>query len=399
MSNPFAQHWTLEPGLAFLNHGSFGACPRPVLEQQQRLRDELERQPVEFFVRRLPARLDAARRRLAAFLGTDPESLAAIPNATTGVNAVLRSLDLGPDDELLTTDHEYNACRNALDFVAERSGARVVTVQVPFPCDSPDRVLDVVLRGSTSRTRLALIDHVTSPTGMILPASELIRELDRRGIDTLIDGAHGPGMLELSLDGLGSAYYVGNCHKWICAPKGAAFLHARADRRDWVRPLTVSHGANTPRPGRSRFHDEFDWMGTDDPTAFLSVPVAIEFMASLVPGGWPEIRERNRKLVLRARDLLATMLEVGPPCPDEMIGSLASLPLPDGSPDPPESALYADPLQDILLREHGIEVPVVPWPGPPRRLIRVSAQLYNDFEQYERLCTALQATATRGNEI
>ena len=391
MPNPLAQHWTLDPEIAFLNHGSFGACPRAVLEEQQRLRDEMERQPVEFFVRKLPDRFDAARQRLAEFLGADPECLAVVPNATTGVNAILRSLDFGPGDELLTTDHEYNACRNALDYVGKRSGARLVTVQVPFPCESPGRVLEVVLNAVTRRTRLLLIDHVTSPTGMILPIADLIRYLDRRGIDTLVDGAHAPGMLPLSLDELGSAYYVGNCHKWICAPKGAAFLHARADRRESVRPLTISHGANTPRPGRSRFHDEFDWMGTDDPTAFLAVPTAIEFLASIVPGGWGEIRERNRDLALQARDLLASALDAEPSCPSEMIGSLVSFPLPDGSGELPRSALYTDPLQDVLLRDHGIEVPIVPWPAPPQRLVRVSAQLYNDPGQYERLGKALRS--------
>jgi isopenicillin-N epimerase len=390
MPSPFAQHWTLEPGTAFLNHGSFGACPRVVLDEQQRLRDELERQPVEFFVRKLPDRLDAARRRLAEFLGADPASLAIVPNATTGVNAILRSLDFGPNDELLTTDHEYNACHNALDYVAERSGARVVTVQVPFPCDSPGRVVEVVLNAVRQRTRLVLIDHVTSPTGMILPIADLIRDLERRGIDTLVDGAHAPGMLPLSLDDLGSAYYVGNCHKWICAPKGAGFLHARADRRESIRPLTISHGANTPRPGRSRFHDEFDWMGTDDPTAFLSVPKAIEFLGSIVPRGWEEIRERNRNLALIARSILASALGVESPCPSELIGSLVSFPLPDGSGEPPRSALYADPLQDLLLRDHRIEVAIVPWPAPPKRLVRVSAQLYNDPGQYEQLGAALR---------
>jgi isopenicillin-N epimerase len=392
MDNPLARHWTLEPGLAFLNHGSFGACPRVVLEHQQRLRDEMERQPVEFFVRRLPERLDAARRELAAFLGADPQALAAVPNATTGVNSVLRSLALERGDELLTTDHEYNACRNALEFVAQRAGARVVVVELPFPCPSPSRVIEVMLDAVTPRTRLALIDHVTSPTGMVLPLGELVRELQGRGTDVLVDGAHAPGMLPLELDEIGAAYYTGNCHKWICAPKGAAFLYTRHDRRTTVRPLTISHGANTPRSGRSRYQDEFDWVGTDDPTAFLAMPTAIEFMGSVLPGGWAEVRRRNRGLALEARRVLATALGVELPCPDEMIGSLAALPLPDGSPGTPRSALYADPLQDTLLEEYRIEVPIVPWPAPPRRLVRISAQLYNELGQYEKLGAALSRT-------
>ena len=392
VSNPLAGHWDLDPGIDFLNHGSFGACPRSVLEEQQRLRQQLERQPVEFFVRRLPGLLDAARERLASFLGADPENLVAVSNATTGVNTVLRSLEIGPEDELLVTDHEYNACRNALDFVCQRSGARAVVARVPFPLSSADDARDAILGAATGRTRLALIDHVTSPTGMILPVEELVRSLAGRGIDTLIDGAHAPGMLPLALDELGSAYYTGNCHKWLCAPKGAGFLHVRPDRRERIRPLVISHGANTPRPGRSRLHDEFDWTGTDDPTPFLCLPAAIEVMGSLVEGGWPEIRRRNRELALEARSSLAAALGIAPPCPDGMIGSLATLPLPDGDPaGGPPALLDTDPLQHALLREHRIEVPVLAWPAPPGRVIRVSAQLYNSVEQYGRLAEALRA--------
>jgi isopenicillin-N epimerase len=387
--NPLAQHWGLDPRIDFLNHGSFGACPRPVLERQRQLREELERQPVEFFVRRLPDLLDAAREQLASFLGAVPGSLVAVPNATTGVNTVLRSLGFGPRDELVTTDHAYNACRNALEFVAERTGARVVAVAVPFPVSSPEAAAEPILAAVTERTRLALIDHVTSPTGLILPVETLVRELDRRGVDTLVDGAHAPGMLALQLDALASAYYVGNCHKWLCAPKGAGFLYVRPDRRERIRPLVISHGANTPRPGRSRLHDEFDWMGTDDPTAFLCVPDAIAFMASVVGGGWPEVRARNRALALEARAVLCAALGVPAPCPEAMIGSLVALPLPDGSGAAPASALYADSLHEALLGRHRIEVPVIPWPAPPRRLVRASAQLYNRREQYERLGRAL----------
>jgi isopenicillin-N epimerase len=347
-----------------------------VLEQQGQLREELEREPVDFLVRRLPDLWDAARARLAGFLGADPQGLVALANATTAVNTVLRSLVLEPGDELLLTDHAYPASRNALERVAAGSRARVVVARVPFPCDSPGVVTEAVLAGVTPRTRLAMIDHVTSPTGMVLPVGEIVRALDARGVDALVDGAHAPGMLPLALDHLASAYYAGNCHKWLCAPKGAGFLHVRADRRDGVRPLVTSHGATERRAGRSPFHDEFDWMGTDDPTPFLCVPAAIEFLGSLLPGGWPEVYERNRRLALEGRAILASALGLGPPCPDEMIGSLAALPLPDG----------IDPLQ-AALREQGIEVPVIAWPQRPKRLIRISAQLYNDRSQYVRLGT------------
>jgi isopenicillin-N epimerase len=388
--NEFAHHWQLDPAIDFLNHGSFGACPRPVLEAQQRLRDEIERQPVEFFVRRYAGRLDEAREKLGQFLGADPGCLAPVPNATTGVNAVLRSIEIGAGDELLTTDHEYNACRNALDFVAARSGARVVVVRVPLRVGGADEVSRRVLDAVTPRTRLVLIDHVTSQTGFVFPLESLIASLSARGVDVLVDGAHAPGMIPLELRSLGAAYYTGNCHKWLCSPKGAAFLYVREDRRDSVRPLTISHGANSPRKGRSRFHDEFDWVGTIDPSPFLCVPVSIEFLGSLTGGGWPDVMRRNHALAVRARRVVADALGVEVPCPDEMIGSLAALPLPDGSPNPPESPLYADPLQEVLLRDHRIEVPIIPWPAPPKRLLRLSAQLYNDLDQYERLAVVLE---------
>jgi len=387
-------HWTLEEGLAFLNHGSFGACPRTVLQEQDRLRGLMEQQPVSFFVRELEGLFDAARQRLASFLGARPENLAAVTNATAGVNSVLRSLVLRPGDELLTTDHAYNACRNTLDFVAARAGARVIVCKIPLPLKGPNEVLDRILDAASSKTRLALIDHITSPTGIVLPVEDLVRELSARGIDTLVDGAHGPGMVKLELESLGAAYYTGNCHKWLCAPKGAAFLHVRPDRQEGIVPLSVSHGANMPRPGRGRFHDLFDWTGTDDPTPFLCVPAALDALDAMVPGGWPEIQGRNRELALEARRILSSALEEEPFCPEEMIGSLAAVPLPDrplvgGRVEKPTSALYRDPLQETLLRDHRIEVPIVPWPKPPKRLVRVSAQLYNEEGEYQRLAKAL----------
>ena len=384
-----AAHWLLEPGIAFLNHGSFGACPKVVLAAQAALRARLEAQPVRFLARELEARLDAARAELAAFVGAAPKDLAFVPNATAGINAVLRSLRLAAGDELVVTDHEYGATRNAVEYAAARAGARVVVARVPFPLRSPDEVLEHVLAAVGPRARLVVIDHVTSQTGLVLPLERLLGEFDRRGVDVLVDGAHAPGMLPLDVGALGAAYYTGNCHKWVCAPKGAAFLHVREDRQREVRPLSISHGASSPRRDRSRFLLEFDWTGTDDPTAYLCVPEALRFMGSLLPGGWAALRESNRQKVLAGRKVLCAALGVDEPCPAEMLGSLASVPLRDGPATPPASSLYLDPLQDELWERHGIEVPMMPWPAPPRRLLRISAQLYNDPGQYVRLAQAL----------
>jgi isopenicillin-N epimerase len=374
-------YWWLEPEITFLNHGSFGACPKPVLEAQQRFREQLEREPLRFFVKEFEPLLDSARSKLAEFVGATPAALAFVPNATTGINAVLRSLQFAPGDELLTTDHEYNACRNAFNFVAERAGAQIVVVPIPFPITSSAQIIEAILARVSKKTKLVLLDHITSQTGLIFPIQDIVQPLNELGIDTLIDGAHAPGMLPLRLDELGMTYYTGNCHKWLCAPKGAAFLYVRPDRQPLIRPLTISHGANSGRTDRSRFLLEFDWMGTDDPSAYLSVPVAIEWMESLVPGGWPEIMAKNHALALQGRQILLDALKMPAPCPDEIIGAMASIPLPDGDGD----ALY-----HALFEQFQIEVPVIPWPSYPKRLLRISAQLYNQPVQYEYLADALQ---------
>jgi isopenicillin-N epimerase len=315
--------------------------------------------------------------------------MAFVANATAGVNAVLRSLDLDEHDQLLVTTQEYNACHNSLDYVAQVAGAKVVVVETPFPISSPDEIVRRVLERVTSRTRLLLIDHVTSQTAIIQPVETIVRELSSRGIDTLVDGAHAPGMLPLNLRGLGAAYYTGNLHKWVCAPKGAAFLYVRENRRAGVRPIAISHGANSPRTDRSRFWLEFDWTGTFDPSAWLAVPEALRFVGSLVEGGWAEVMRRNHALALLGRDILTRALGIAAPAPDDMLGSMAAMPLPDGNASIAPS-LYGDPLQDALLEQFNIEVPIVPWPKPPRRVLRVSAQLYNEERDYEKLADALR---------
>ena len=400
MPSELARHWALDPSVDFLTHGTYGAAPRVVLDAQRAWRDQLEEEPVRFLVEAYEPAMDEARRSLGAFVGADPDDLGFVSNATAGVNTVLRSLRFVPGDELLTIDHAYNAVRNALAYAAERDGARVVVAEVPFPINSPEEVRRAVLAAVTERTRLLVIDHVTSATALVLPVAQLIAEMAERGIDTLIDGAHAPGMLDLDIGSLGAAYYAGNLHKWVCAPKGAGFLWVRRDRQAAIRPLIISHGANSPRTDRSRFRLEFDWQGTGDPSPWLAVPAAIEFGASLLPGGWPSLRERNRALALDARELLATAIGVETPAPDAMIGSMASLPLPWerelGTDQDVE--LYGDKVHGALLAA-GIQVAVAPWPLRPhgsrwRRLLRVSAAAYNDRSQYERLAGLLPGILT-----
>lgn len=390
-NSEFQQFWSLDPSVTFLNHGSYGACPLPVRRAQQRFREQLERQPLRFFMREFEALLDASRRSLAAFVGGQADELVFIPNATTGVNAVLRSLSFNSGDELLTTNQEYNACRNALDFIASRTGATVVIATIPFPLESSDQVIEAVIERVSAKTRLALLDHVTSKTALIFPIQQLVNELAARGVDTLVDGAHAPGMLPLNLDEIGATYYTGNCHKWLCAPKGGAFLYVRGDRQSAIRPLTISHGVNSRRTDKSRFQLEFDWMGTDDPTAYLCVPEAIEFLGSLLPGGWTQLMENNRAKALWARQVLCEALGVSPPCPDEMIGSMAVVPLPDelSRYEPVGQVREWPVLQDLLCDRFNIEVPVIPWTTPFQQMVRVSAQLYNTAEQYHALGKAL----------
>jgi isopenicillin-N epimerase len=388
--------WLLEPDISFLNHGSFGSCPEPVLEAQRAWRDRLEREPVRFLDRELEGHLDDARNDVAAFLGADPDGLAFVPNTTTGVSTVLASRRFNPGDELLACDHEYNATLNALRAAAERDGATVVIVRVPFPVHDQSQVVEAFLEAVTPRTRFALVSHVTSPTALVMPVAALVRELDRRGVDTLVDGAHAPGMLTVDLAGLEAAYWTGNGHKWLCAPKGSGVLHVRSDLRAGIRPLVVSHAANTDRTDRSRFRLGFDWTGTGDPTPYLAMPAAIRFVGGLDEDGWAGFMAANETLARLGRDRLCEALGVPPPAPDTMLGSMAAVPLPDVA----NTAVAAQQLQAALFDEDRIEVPVLAFPvraaeppgeGPSQTLVRISAQRYNQPEEYGWLAERLAA--------
>lgn len=383
----FAFHWGLDPETVFLNHGSFGATPLAILHEQRRWQDWMELEPVRFFEELLPPALVESREALATMLSCDPDDLALIENATSGVNTILRSFDFKPGDEILVPDHAYQACRNAIDFVASRNDVTVVTVNIPFPLEGPEVVIELILNSVTENTVLAMIDTVTSPTGLRMPFEELTSLLEEKGVSVLLDAAHGIGMIPLSLEDLGASYVTSNAHKWLCAPKGSAFLYVRKDRQDKVHPLTISHGMTFPLGDTTRFRHEFDWTGTRDPSAWCTLPFVIEHISSIYEGGWQAIMERNRSLALEARELLCEKLAIQSPCPDSMISTIATLILPNsgfaGIP-----LHEPDPLHSRLL-ELGIQIPVWSWPSPEGRYIRISAHLHNCLEQYEYLAEVL----------
>jgi isopenicillin-N epimerase len=388
MRSSDAVHFAIDPALVFLNHGSFGACPRRILARQSEIRMELEADPLGFFDR-LPERIDAARLEAAALVGADPAGFVFVRNATMGVNAVLQSFSLRAGDAVLTTDHAYAACKNALSYWAGRAGAELVVARVPFPLTHEDKIVRAIEAAVTPRVRLAMIDHVTSPTGLVFPIERIVRALEDRGVAVLVDGAHAPGMVPLAIDAMAPSFYTGNFHKWICAPKGAAMLWVREDRRAGMHPTSISHGF-TARTCRGALHDEFDWTGTDDPSPWLLVGESARTMAEIA-GSMEALRTSNRALALEARRILTTTLGIAAPAPESMIGTLVAVPLAPRS----DEGSGRDPLYDALTAQH-FRVPVMPWPGPRDRILRVSAQRYNHASEYEALADAVLALRGSG---
>ena len=377
--------WGLKENIDFLNHGSFGASPKAVLDRQLALREMMEMDPVEFIENTGMEMWADALNRLSDFLKADPAGMAFVPNATTGVNTVLASLKLDEGDKILVTDTTYQACRNAVDAIIERSGCQVSVACITLPIDDEEEIVDSVMGAVDDRTRLALIDSVVSPTGIRMPFERLVKELQDLGVDVLLDAAHGPGLVPLDINGLNAAYVTGNCHKWLCTPKGSAFLHVREDKRD-IRPLVISHGATLPESMGSRFRLEFDWTGTLDPTPWMCIPFAIDYIASILPEGWKGIMERNRRLAIEARSHIISEVGLQPVCSEDFVTSMAGFIIP-GQPSTPDSA----PLHTRLLDIHGIQVPVIGWASHDRRYLRISAHLYNSIDQYERLAEALKS--------
>jgi isopenicillin-N epimerase len=374
--------WLLEEGVDFLNHGSFGAVPRAVFDEQAEWRRRVEARPVETLARRGDELIGVAKAAVGGWLGMRPGDFGLVTNATEGVNAVLRSLDLKPGDELLTTTHVYNAVRQATKYVAGRAGGVYREVDVPLPVTGPDDIVDAVIGGLSDRTRLLVIDHVTSPTALIFPVERIVRECGRRRIDVLIDGAHAPAMLPLNVEHIGATWYAGNLHKWAFAPRGAAFLWVRPDRQSEIHPTIISH-----RLGEG-FAREFGWQGTRDVTAWLSVPRAISFLAEL---GEQRVREHNHALAAWAHRMLCRRWDATPlsPLDGAMLGSMATVALPAALQD--MSDAEGEALQRRLYSQHRIEVPVHRFSG--RWVLRVSCQVYNAARHYERLAEVVSSLA------
>jgi len=400
-----SRHWSLDPGVVFLNHGSFGATPLAVQAAQNEYRARLEREPVKFFIEDHMGLMDTVRQSLGRFIHCPPQHLAPLPNASIAVATVFENLKLSPGDEVLMNEHEYPACQNTVRRAAARSGAKVVTIALPFPCPTPDAVVEAVLRAVTAKTKLALLSHVTSPTGLVMPVEPIVAELNRRGVQTLVDGAHAPGMIPgLDLSRLAPTYYTANCHKWICSPKGSAFLYVHPDHQPGFRPLALSNHAEKGKPGRSQFLTEFDFVGTQDYTSIYAIPDAIDFMGGVLPGGWPQVQAANHDLCTRGRNHLCRVLGMQPPAPDSMIGSICTMILP-----PHDEARrarlaarptkYHDALQDTLIERHRIQVPVWGLAGKPDRFLRISSQVYNTIEQYEYLAEAVKGELARERDL
>jgi isopenicillin-N epimerase len=381
--------WALDPGVRHLNHGSFGAVMNDVLELQTDWRRRFEADPSRFVWRELQPAMDRSREAVGEFVGADPVSLAPVRNATTGIASVLQSFAplLRPGDQLLTTAHDYNAVRQILRFTGERTGADVVVARVPFPIEGPDQVTEAVLDAVTPKTKLAVIDHVTSPTALVFPIQDIVAALEP-DIAVVVDGAHGPGQVPLTIDDLGSSWYTGNLHKWVCAPKGAAFLHSRADRIEMTVPAVISHGYNAEvEAPKDRYHALFDWLGTDDFSAWAVVPDALRLVGGLEAGGWDAVMKRNHDLVLYGRHLISETVATPLPAPDGMVGSMASVVLPDATGPDPGGEL--SPIMDDLF-DAGFSTIVMNWPRWPHQLLRISAHLHNTADDYSALAAMLR---------
>lgn len=387
LSAVLRDEFLLDPEVVFLNHGSFGACPRAVFERYQRWQLELERQPVEFLGRRSHALLATARAALADYLHANVDELVFVPNATTAVNAIARSLRLLPGDEVLGTDHEYGACDHVWQHVCAKAGATYVRRELPLPLGSPAEVADHLWAGVTDKTRVLFLSHLTSTTAVRLPVEELCRRARAAGILTLIDGAHAPGQIPLALEAIDADAYVGNCHKWMCAPKGAAFMKLKRSLHEVVDATVISwgygdvtgHVAFEAYVGDSPLLRRHQWQGTRDLAAYLAVPAAIEWQHA---HDWDGVRARCHEMAVEFRDRMDRRTGLSPICAPEQLGQMAAIAW-------PAHVMGPEALKDHLWDRHRIEVPITTHAG--QVFVRISVQGYNTPADLDALYAALDS--------
>lgn len=371
----------LDPEVVFLNHGSFGATPKRVFSTYQEWQRTLEKQPVQFMINALSGHLADARQSLGSYINSEADDIVYIPNATFGLNVVARSLKLGPNDEVLTTDHEYGACDNVWRFLSQKRGYKYVRQPIPIPLESSEAVAQELWQAVTPRTKVIYLSHITSPTATRFPIEMICARAREAGIMTIIDGAHAPGQIPVDMERIGADFYFGNAHKWMCAPKGAAFLYAKTERQALIEPLVVSWGwgSDSTFSSGSTYIDYLQWQGTNDPAAYLSVPAAIQFQAD---HDWPAVRRRCQKLARQAMDRICELTGLNPIYPEDwaQCHQMVTVPL------PPIEDLPA--LKTAIYEAHKVEVPLVQWND--RSFIRVSVQGYNDQGDIDALLAALR---------
>ena len=383
--------WPIDPNLTFLNHGSYGSVPKAAMRAQAMLRDRLEKDSPRFYKSDLEMLIDGFRSKIAGFINCHAHDVAPICNATFALCTILANIDWKQGDEVIVTDHEYGSIGNELERFVARYGIKVVKAVIPYPIQDPSEVTEQYLAAVTPKTRLAIIAHITSTSSMIYPITPIITELHAKGIDVLLDGAHTPGQVPFDWSALKPAYFVGSGHKWLCGPKGTGFMVVRADKQPGFRPLALSSRANKIRPDRALFLRDFDYQGTDDYTDLLTIPHSMDAVSAMLPGGWPAVMRANHELAIKGRNILANALSVEPMTPDSMVGSMATLLIPE----PPAKLLsrptrYDDALQDVLFEKYQIVVPIWRLASTDQRLVRISAHLYNTTDDYEYLASALK---------
>ncbi|MEE9464513.1 MAG: aminotransferase class V-fold PLP-dependent enzyme [Candidatus Neomarinimicrobiota bacterium] len=376
---PLKSQYLLDPQFIFLNDGAFGSCPRPVFEAYQAWQKRIEGRPEEYLWRNREQYLAPVRQALARYLGADPANLAFVPNATTGINIVARSLKLQAGDEILASNHEYGAIDRTWAFIAAKTGARYINRVLPPPLTTHDDFIEVFWGAVTDQTRIICLSHITSPTALIFPIAEICARARQAGITTIIDGAHAPGQLDLDLETLGADYYTGNGHKWLGAPRGSAFLYARPEVQSLVEPLIVSWGYQSDHPSGSTFQDYLGWTGTRDLSPYLATAAALDFIAD---NDWAQVRRRCHRMALDGLARLQSLTGEPPMCenPEQWIAQMFAVLLPE--------RVEPEKLEAELLARYRIEVPIKSWQD--KKLVRVSIPAYTSEQDLEQLETALQ---------